>query len=74
MVITASRAPISTISRTAETRSSSSENSWPTSSSASSSLGVTTSGAARVAIRSGSPSESSTVVTLSRRSSSTSRP
>src|SRR3954471_11420153 len=60
-VMIASRALSSTISRTAAGRSSASENSCPTSSSASGSLGVTTVGSARVPTRSASPSESSTV-------------
>ena len=70
----ASRAPSSIISPTPVRRSSSSENSWPTSPSASSSFGVTTSGPLRVAMLIGSPSESSTVITPSRFISSISRP
>src|SRR4051812_11978685 len=64
-VMIASRAPNWTISRTAIVRSSSSLNSWPTSSSASRTFGETTSGSARTARRSGSPSASTTVVTES---------
>src|SRR3954447_7171672 len=52
-VMVASRAPSWTISRTAIVRSSSSLNSWPTSSSASSTLGETTAGSARTARRRG---------------------
>ena len=65
----ASRAPSSAISRTAMQWSSSSLNSWPTSSSASSTLGEITSGSARTARRSGSPSVSTTQTTPSRLSS-----
>ena len=54
----ASWAPWRAISSTACARSSESLNSCPTSSSASSSLGETRSGSARIDIRSGSPSES----------------
>ncbi len=59
----ASRAPRRVISITAWARSSTSLNSWPTSSSASSSLGETMSGSARTPSRSGSPSVSTIVVT-----------
>ncbi len=62
-VMIASRAPSRVISTTAWARSSASLNSWPTSSSASSSFGETTSGSARTARRSGSPSVSIIVVT-----------
>ena len=59
----ASRGPSAAISRTTSERSSSPANSWPTSSSASSTFGETTSGSARTAWRRGSPSVSTTVVT-----------
>ena len=65
----ASRGPSAAISATASERSSSPANSWPTSSSASSTFGETTSGSARTAWRSGSPSVSTTVITSKRSSS-----
>ncbi len=64
-VMIASRAPSDTISRAAITWSSSSLNSWPTSSSASTMFGEITSGSARTAWRSGSPSVSTTTCTSS---------
>ena len=62
-VMIASRGPSAAISATASERSSSPANSWPTSSSASITFGETTSGSARTAWRSGSPSVSTTVST-----------
>src|SRR4051794_17744073 len=66
-------APTSTTSCMPAARSSASANSWPTSSSASGSFGVTIPGSARVPSRRASPSESSTVSTPSRFISAISR-
>ena len=65
VVMIAERAPSETISRTAPARSASSLNSCPTSSSASTTFGETTSGSARTARRSASPSVSTIVITSS---------